>query len=485
MKHSRDSLHLILAACGCLLFAGLAGCESLFKSRLLERHSDNNPRAAAEDRWNTVRARVKLRQAEQHFEAGRLDQAEATLLEVCSLSPKEIAAYKLATRLFLERGQLAKAREMITAAEALPNFDAEAEYLAGMVEDRYGNLTGALTRYHAAQTLDEDVPEYLLAAAEVQMALKRPAEALALVEPRLKDFEGFAPLQMLAARINQRLGRKRAALEHARIARLLQTDDPRIDIEVGLLAIWAGQHAEAVGLLRPLVDRAFDHAPIGTSRDPKGNIDIVGPSIVRALAEAYIALKDFKEARVVLRPLMARAPEDVTTWCLFIRAALMSGDLDAAAEAVATFNRRNTPTAETLLLEAYISCEKGAYVAARSAARAALRIDANLESAFWLLGRAAQESGRLDEARKAYVKALALDPGSEVLHARIGQVTPQRESTAVAAANRPATLAEAAAACPVCHRSPCVLRSERSRSDAKRPASAALQTAQSQEEVEP
>ena len=106
------------------------------------------------------------------------------------------------------------------------------------------------------------------------------------------------------------------------------------------------------------------------------------------------SLEDWVEARAVLKPVMAENATDATGWCLYARASLMAGDVRSAREAISKLNQRMTPTAETLLLQAYVSFWLGDYPAVSVLARKALERDDHLSSARWLIAQSRMASKR-------------------------------------------------------------------------------------------
>ena len=384
MMQSRHHRTLLLVLAGASLCAGGSGCQALREGGLFARHMSND-RDRAQERWDGMRGDVELQVAEQHFRAGRLKEARKALQNVLAMSPRNVGAYKLATRLYIEQGELSRARESIAVALQHSVDDAEAEYLAGIVAQRYGELDSALEHYRAAQTLSPNEVEYVLAVAETWNAFDKPTKALKVVEGRLTDFDGCAAIWMLAARLCRVLDLKRPAVEYCREAHRLDQGDVWSEVEVGLTLIWAERFDEAIGILRPLVDKS-----VAASRTAGANTQEPGPvspSVVHALARAYMARKDWAQAREVLKPVMSENATDATAWCLYVRASLGAGDRRSAREAITKLNRRMTPTAETLLLEAYVSFWLGDYPAVSLLSRKALERDKHLRSARWLLAR--------------------------------------------------------------------------------------------------
>ncbi len=393
---------LIVLATGC----GLEG-----QSDLLKAHMADDRNTASKQQWDTVRGGVQLQLARQHYDAGRLKDAETVLRQVLLLAPGDINAYDLAVRVYLEMGELAKARDVSSSACELVGRGEETFYLAGIVAQRYGEKEEALAHYLEAQSISPNTAEYVMAAAESWVALGELGEALTLVESRIRDFDGSAAMRMLAARVCRMSGLREAAIEHCREARRLGGDDTRLDIEAALILAWAGSNAEAIGPLRTHVDAALAD---GWPENKKGgrtagetSAPLVTPRVVHALARAYIAEGQWDEARTVVKPLMSADRADVVAWCLFARAAMSAGDLAAAQEAISTFHSRGEPTCETWLLQALVLHLQGDSRGAGAAAARALELDARNESALWIAGQAAQAMGETELARRAYVRALS------------------------------------------------------------------------------
>jgi len=364
---------------------GAWGCQAMNDGGFFARHMSDDHRDRAQERWNGMRGNVELQVAEQHFRAGRLTEASKALQHVLAMSPQNVDAYKLACRLYIEQGELARARDAISTALLHSADDAEAEYLAGIVAQRYGEMGRALEHYMDAQSLAPNEVEYVLAVAETWMALEKPEKALEVVEGRLTDFDGCAAIWMLAARLSRAVGLEGPTVEYCREAHRLDQGDVWSEVEIGLTLIWAQRFGEAIEILRPLVDASVaPTAPGGAKADDAGP---VSPSVVHALARAYMAQKDWSKARAVLKPVMSKDATDATAWCLYARASLMAGDVKSAGEAISTLNRRIAPTAETLMLQAYASFLLGDYAAVSERAHQALERDTHLSAARWLIAQ--------------------------------------------------------------------------------------------------
>jgi len=398
---------VLCIAAGVLISACQPNGDPMLCRNVIEEKRDE-----AMQRWDAVRGGVRLQLARQHLKADRLDDAEKELKKAIAATPEDSQAFLLMARLRLEQRQLAHARGAITIAVSMPHNDPEIEYFAGIVAQRYGDLHTALEHYAAAAMQAPNVAAYLLAQAETFVALDRPADALELISPRISDFDDNVAVQMLTARIYRMLGLRGPAAEHCREVLRADDADQTLRAEAGQMLVWAKQYADAISMLQPLVEGYLadhrrtsaltlgrtTHAKPLTSAGTESSASVVTPAVAHALARAYLATGHWGEAQWALKPFMAQNHRDTVAWCLYVRAAVGLGDLDAAAEAIETLHRDNEPTAETLLLAAYVAYQRGDDTAALEAAEAALKQDKRLVTAYYFTGRvvpAADQGDRL------------------------------------------------------------------------------------------
>lgn len=409
------------AAGGVLLIALASGCNLSPDNSILARHLADKPRESAKERWDGVRGNVTLQLAQQHFKAGRLAECEITLEKVRALSPNSLEVNKLAAQLYIELGQLSKAQEAVAAAGRSPDGDAETDYLAGIIAERYGTLDLALAHYESASKRCPNVPEYVLATAEMFVALDQPDKAMKLLQSRVRDFDGCGAMTVLAARVARILGDTDSAVAYSREALHEDKDDEVVRADMGAILSWAGRHGEAIQVLQPLVD-GFGNRDKSSRKKGHFAGKSVPPSARRVLAESYLGLEQYSEAMRVLRSLMAEDASDIHAWNLFCRAAILNKDLAAADEAIQKFNSRNAPTSETLLLEGFIALRRGRPEAAQNAAARALKLEPTLETANLLSAEALRTMGALGEAKDVCRSALNQRPNSPAVVAMLASL---------------------------------------------------------------
>ncbi|MCZ6699228.1 MAG: hypothetical protein O7D94_09890, partial [Planctomycetota bacterium] len=129
----------LLATCGLVV---CAGCEVPKTGRAL-LSDQKEARVDARKRWDDMRGSARLQVAERHFVAGRYDETEKELDIIHAAAPNHAEPYRLAARLWLEKGELARARDAVTRAAALSD-EPEIDFLAGIVAERYDDPALAL-----------------------------------------------------------------------------------------------------------------------------------------------------------------------------------------------------------------------------------------------------------------------------------------------------------------------------------------------------
>lgn len=409
--------------------AGSAGCQPP-SSRLTRMHMADDQREDARKRWDAMRGGARLQLAEKHLRAGRLHPALNELLAAFEIAPDHPRVHLGLARVYLELGELAKAREAAERARALAG-DAEADYVAGIVSQRYGDHGAALVRYEAAMRKAPHAPEHVLAVAETLVALRRPADALGIVSARRADFEGNSAVWLLASQIERSLGLREPAVEHAAEAARLAADDPGTLVEYGLTLAWAERHEEAIKVLRPRFDAGLgatkdkdeQAAPAEAAAGGAPSAELP-PSAVNVLVRCYLAMNRPGDALDVLR----RAPDgpiDAGRTALAAQALLMNNDPATALRFIQTMEQQGELTGEVCLLGAYAAIRCDTLDAADHFATRALSDPACTWAAHCLLGQVAEARGKVAEAFEAYRQGAADEDTSALARGLLRRLTAQ------------------------------------------------------------
>lgn len=386
-----------------IIVLNLAGCSDATK---LSNFAFKNQKAQAQQKWDSVRADVKLQLVRQHLEAGRLGEAEKALDQVISLSPHDARPFVLATRLRLEQGKLAEAKEAIDVALVMHGADAETDYWAGVVAQRYSNLETALSYYEAASAKAPLVSAYVTAQAETLLALDRPADGMHLISSRLSDFDGDVSLRVIAARTAKTLNLRDPAVRYSRDAIFMSKSDRVIITQVAGILDWGTADQELIEVLSPLV----------------GQKPALPASLQCMLAQAYLRSGRIADGKKVLQGV---SEEGAFAALISARAAMAEGDLAGAAKfAQASMEQTDgRKSAEAFLIIGYFSLHNSDARNALKMSEQALSLEPRSVPALCIKGQACEALGELDQARWSYLDALSIDPGDVLPKALLDKMT--------------------------------------------------------------
>ncbi len=379
-----------------LLSWGLAGC-ALFLCSGCDQTAHEQHREQAEKNWSEVRAKVKYQLARQQYESGHVDDAASTVEEAIGLDPTAADSYVLLCRALLEKGDMAAARRVLRMAAKSGLESAELTYMEGVLAERSRQLSSALECYQKARQADPAEQDYLIAEAECLVALGRPEEARQRIGDALDDFDRNGTLDAMMAEISMLLGDNEAAVASFRHAISLLSDNDQIAEEFGLLLVRTGRFAEAVSLLKPLLDQ--------------GGQD-VSPTVVRALAKCYLELGYADTADTMLRGWLRDHPADTAAWLLRAKAAVARDDLSLSRRCMRNVRRMAPASPETHLLQGYVCWRQGDLEGALDYLGRSLALVPNDVLTHCLLGQVSAEAGRVEQARRHWRRALQIEPGS-------------------------------------------------------------------------
>ena len=100
--------------------------------------------------WNDTRAAVQGSLAAERYKLGNLDDARIAVDQAMLLSPDNPKYLVLSARIYIERNQLEYADRDVSHARKVAPGDGEADYLAGVIYQRWQRPTQALEYYTAA-----------------------------------------------------------------------------------------------------------------------------------------------------------------------------------------------------------------------------------------------------------------------------------------------------------------------------------------------
>ena len=207
------------------------------------QHKDPGQQQAAETRWNDARSNVLLGLARDQYNDQNFDKARETVDEALKMTPDSAPAHILSARLYIEQGQLEAAERELASARQLDPKSAECDYYSGVVYERWQQPKEALEFYEQASVKAPAELAYLLARAEMLVALDRRPEAIALLQQKVTYYEHSGAIRDAVGLLLVQEHRYPEAVEMLRRASILSPDDLTIREHLGLAMCEAGRSA--------------------------------------------------------------------------------------------------------------------------------------------------------------------------------------------------------------------------------------------------
>lgn len=260
---------------------------------------------------------------------GQNDKAESYLSRAVEKAPGSPAARDLGL-LRGSQGRIAESyRLLLPWAKAHPE-DQEARISAtyGAVElDRSPEASELL------KELPRNDPRVRLLSARLQLLLQKPRDAIAILEPLLKEAPPSLDLSVrhYLAEAHLAIGESNEAIH------LLQNkvgNDPSLALLLGRAQYQAGNPAEAVSVLKPFSDQI-----LGGARPTDLTARKFAADFALEYGQALLATSDWPGAMSSLEKAANLDPENLQTWQLLGRAQLAAGRREEGARSMERFRQ--------------------------------------------------------------------------------------------------------------------------------------------------
>lgn len=384
-------LNRIAIAAGLLALLAAAGCQS--------GPAKPTPKEEATKKWNAARAAVLAGLARDQFQSGNFDKARQTVDEALRMVPDHAPLHVLSAKLLIEKGQLEAAERELEAARKFAPNDAEAFYLSGVVYQRWQRPQDAYNNYAAAaERSPADLP-YVLAQAEMLVAMDRMPEALALLQGKVTYFEHSGAIRDAVGQLLMQVGKYADAVAVLRQASILSEKDDSVRERLALALYFNKDYREAGDLLERLTQ--------SEAYNKRADLFLV-------LGECFLQTARPREARVTFETATQLDPQSAQGWRGLGRAALEAGDLKRAELALARSLKVDGGLAETHLLLGYVRVKQDRLPEAQTAFERASALDPHDTVSLCMIGYVLEKQGRSDAAAQAYAKALRIKPGDDM-----------------------------------------------------------------------
>jgi tetratricopeptide (TPR) repeat protein len=384
--------HVLRCTALALALLATAGCQS-------GGAASTQDRAAAKKQWAGARANVLANLAKEQYDGGLFEKCRSTLNDALRIDPDNAPLRVLSARLAIEQGSLELAEQELLVARRLDPNSAEADYLSGVVCQRWQRAQEAHDYYRSAAAKQPSELAYLLAQAEMLVNLGRGDEALALLQAKVVYFEYSATIRDAVGQLLMQKGLYAQAVDVFRQASVLAADDESLREHLAMAFYHAKQYRDAADALARVL-RADAYAKRA--------------DLYVALGECQLQLNKPRDAREAFETATTVGPNQSAAWTGLGKAALRLNDLRRAEIALRRAVTIDPAAAETHLLLGYARLKQGQLDEALGSFRKASALDPADTVSVCMIGLVLEKQGKNADALRQYAKALKLRPGDDL-----------------------------------------------------------------------
>jgi tetratricopeptide (TPR) repeat protein len=356
-------------------------------------------KAQAKAQWSRTRANVLYGLAKDQYATGNFDPARKTVDEALRMDPEHEPLRVLSAKLAIENGSLEFADKELAIARKVNPKDPEADYLSGVVEQRWQKPEAALEYYTSASTKDPNELAYVLARSEMLISAGRQEEALHLLQEKVVFFENSAVIRDAVGQLLMQQHKYAEASDMLRQASILGTGDPTITEHLAIALYFAGKYGEAIDPLQKLLKRD-DYAKRG--------------DILLVLGRSQLELGKARDARTTLEKAAQLDEKNATIFLSLARAALQLNDYKRAETSLKRAQALDPQNSEVRLMVGYLRLKQNRLDEALASFQRASTLDSRDTVSLCMIGYTLKQLGRNDEAAKYYAKALKIKPGDDM-----------------------------------------------------------------------
>jgi Flp pilus assembly protein TadD len=351
--------------------------------------------------WNSTRSAILLSLARDQYRNGNFDKCKETLNEALRMDPTNAETHVLLAKVSIEQGQLEVAEQELAVARQLDPKQGEADYLSGVIYQRWQQMDKALSFY---QTACDKVPTelaYVMAKAETLVAMDRQSEALALLQGKVIYFEHSPVIRDAVGMLLLQQHQTSAAVDMFRRASILGPDDLTVREHLATALFQDGKCVEAADILTFLI-----------SQD-----DFAKRAELRLmLAECQLAMGRPTDARITVQTASDLEPSSAVVWLTAAKVSLELNDTTRAEMSLKRSLSLDPSSAEAPLLMGYLRLKQERYQDALTSFNAAANMNPSDSTSLCMIGYTLEKMNRPQEAEHYFQQALKLDPKDTLAH---------------------------------------------------------------------
>jgi superkiller protein 3 len=354
---------------------------------------------AATKQWNTARATVLAQLAKSQYETGSFDKSQQTLNEAMALAPDNAGIHLLQAKLSLEQGQLERADRELKVVLTLDPKNAEAEYFSGVVYQRWQKPDMAYECYVRASEKAPEELAYVLARAEMLVALNNPTDALSLLRDKLDFFEHNAVLHQTIGQILMDQGKYEQAVAAFNQAAVLSPDDAGVRENLAMAQFQNHQYREA----------AATYGRMLREDQNKQRADLW-----LALGECQMQTGRARDARNSFEQATEISASSTAAWLSLAKCTIQLGDTKRAELVLRKALALDAGSGEAHLMLGYVRLRQDRLPEAMGEFQKASALDSTDTVSLCMVGYVMEKTGKPEQALKYYAQALKINPDDQL-----------------------------------------------------------------------
>jgi tetratricopeptide (TPR) repeat protein len=352
-------------------------------------------KAAANKQWNDARANVLAGLATDQYKSGNLDKCQETLDQALRLEPANAELHLLGARLAIEQGKLEEAQAQLATAGKLDPKNGEVDYLSGVLLQRWQQPQQACEAYTSAVAKNPDELSYVLAQAEMLVAMNKQDDALALLRRKAVFFEHSGVIRDEIGQILVQQKKYTEAVTVLSEASILESEDTGIREHLAFALLSAQQYGEAADLFSRLIREP--------GYDKRADVQA-------ALGQCQSQANQLSEAKSSYELATQLAPACADYWLGLAKVQVQLSDLPAAELTIRKAISIDPADADARCLLGYVRLKQNQLPASLAAFQAAAELNPTDSTSLCLQGYVLGRMGRRSESQPYYIKALQVNP---------------------------------------------------------------------------
>jgi Flp pilus assembly protein TadD len=378
------------------VFGFIAGCQSTGNA---PKQRTPSQEAEAQKQWNDARANVLGGLATDQYRNGDFDRCQTTLDEALKMAPDSAELHLLSARVSIEQGKLEVAEAQLDLARKLAPENPQVDYLTGVLLQRWQQPQKAYDAYAAAAKKNPQELGFLMAEAEMLVALNKQSDAIDLLKSKVSSFEHSPAIRDALGQLLVEQGQFATAVPYLREASVLATEDQTIREHLGFALYY---------------DKQFDQAADQFALLLKDDAYAKRADVFGVLGICQCMTGHLVDARQNLETAVQLDPASVGYWLALGRVSAQLNDLPRAELDARKALSIEPGNSEAHMLLGYVRLRENHLPQALSAFHTASQLETGDTVSLCMQGYVLEKMGRSDEAIQLYARALKIKPNDEL-----------------------------------------------------------------------